>query len=73
MKTRIFVIGPSNFDSHMGDPTPRYWVVCKTDKSGSLTDIYGADDYEEVSPYICSKSKAITYAKKLGAKRVVMI
>jgi hypothetical protein len=67
MKTRIFIIAPTgqNDDDHIHH-------VCKTNSSGSLLDIYGADEYEEIEDRLSLKG-AINLAKKLGAKRPTVI
>jgi hypothetical protein len=67
MKTRIFIIAPNGYneDDHIHH-------ICRTNASGSILDIYGADEYEEIEDRLTLK-EAINLAKKLGEKKPTVI
>lgn len=72
MKKRIFIVGPSGFDSYMGDKVPQYWVACETYSKDNFGDIYDSDDYRELGTYM-TRVGAINCAKKHGVKKVTII
>lgn len=69
MKTRIFIIAPTQTGVELGDTLH---IVAKTTAQDSLLDIYQTDRYEEIEGTGDVKS-AVEIAKKHGAKRPTII
>jgi len=69
MKSRIFIIGPTEDGKDVGDTLH---IVAKTTDKDSLLDIYQTDRYEEIFR-TGNVKEAIRVAKKSGAKRPTII
>jgi len=69
MKSRIFIIAPTDIGEAYGDTLH---IVARTTARDSFLDIYQTDRYNEVSR-VGSLGQAVGIAKRLGAKRLTVI